>query len=81
MVQLKAAPRGQNDAALAGALKVPPFKIRILRDQARGWESQMLAQAIVVVAQADADIKGQASDAAYALEKLVMAVAGLRKRG
>lgn len=81
MVQLKAASRGQNDAALAGALKVPPFKIRILRDQARGWESEMLAQAIVAVAQADADIKGRASDAAYALEKLVMAVAALRKRG
>ena len=35
-----------------------------------------LARAIRAVAQADADVKGAASDAAYALERLVLTVAG-----
>ncbi len=69
-----------SEAQVASILKVPPFKVRIIRDQARGWESVGLAQAVRLVAHADADVKGQASDAAYALEKLVIAVAGLRTR-
>lgn len=78
LVQFKDA-RGA-DAEIAGRLKVPPFKVRIIRDQARGWELGGLAQAVRLVATADAEIKGQASDAAYALEKLVIGVAGLRRR-
>ena len=37
-----------------------------------------VAHAIIAVAQADADVKGAASDAAYALERMVLRVAGAR---
>ena len=54
------------------------WKIRVLRDQARGWDDLGLARAITAVAQADADVKGAASDAAYALERMVLRVATAR---
>ena len=38
------------------------------------------ARAIRTVAQADADIKGAAGDAAYTLERLVLTITGLRDR-
>jgi DNA polymerase-3 subunit delta len=53
---------------------VPPWKLRVLRDQARCWDERGLAQAITAVAQADADVKGAASDAAYSLERMVLRV-------
>jgi len=57
---------------------VPPWKVRILREQARGWDERGLACAITAVATADADVKGQGSDAAYALERMVLTVCGAR---
>ena len=41
--------------------------------------SHGLARAIRAVAQADADIKGAASDASYTLERLVLTITGLRE--
>lgn len=58
---------------------VPPWKLRILRDQARGWTEPGLARAISAVATADADVKGAASDPAYALERMVLTIAGARR--
>ncbi|MDN5745405.1 MAG: DNA polymerase III subunit delta [Nocardioidaceae bacterium] len=80
LARLVSAPRGMRDADLAREVGVPPWKLRTLRDQARGWTEQGLARAIRAVAQADADVKGAASDAAYALERLVLTIAGLRTR-
>ena len=57
---------------------MPPWKLRILRDQARGWDEPGLARAIRAVAQADADVKGAASDPSYALERMVLTVTGAR---
>lgn len=70
--------RGMRDADLAREAGVPPWKLRTLREQARGWDERGLARAITAVAQADADIKGAASDAAYALERMVLRVTGAR---
>ncbi|HEY9563528.1 MAG TPA: DNA polymerase III subunit delta [Nocardioides sp.] len=72
------APRGMREADLAREVGVPPWKLRTLRDQSRAWSPTGLAEAIRAIAQADADIKGAAHDAAYTLEKLVLTVAGLR---
>lgn len=72
------APRGMREADLAREVGVPPWKLRTLRDQVRGWDEAGLAGAIRAIAQTDADIKGAASDAAYALERMVLTVAGLR---
>lgn len=70
--------RGARDADLAREAGVPPWKLRTLREQARGWDERGLAHAITAVAQADADIKGAASDAAYSLERMVLRVTAAR---
>ena len=67
-----------RDADLAREVGVPPWKIRALRDQAKGWSDDGLVAAIRAVAQADADVKGAASDASYTLERLVLTIAALR---
>lgn len=72
------APRGMREADLAREVGVPPWKLRTLREQSRAWSPAGLAAAIGAIAQADADIKGAAHDAAYTLERLVLTVAGLR---
>ena len=74
------APRGMRDADLAREVGVPPWKVRTIRDQSRGWSEAAIARAIRTVAQADADIKGAAGDASYTLERLVLTVTGLRER-
>jgi DNA polymerase-3 subunit delta len=75
-----AAPRGMRDDDLAREVGVPPWKLRTIRDQSRGWSDGGIARAIRAVARADADIKGQASDPSYTLERLVLTVTGLRER-
>ena len=78
LARLRGAGRGLRDADLAREAGVPPWKLRILREQARGWDDRGLAVAISAVAQADADVKGAGSDAAYALERMVLTVSGAR---
>ncbi|WP_310964188.1 DNA polymerase III subunit delta [Nocardioides terrisoli] len=78
LARLSSARRGIRDADLAQVVGVPPWKLRDLRQQARGWHGDGLARAIRVVARADADIKGQASDPSYALEKMVLDVVASR---
>lgn len=78
LARFKSASRGLREADLAREAGVPPWKLRIIREQARGWDDLGLADAIVAVAQADADVKGAASDAAYALERMVLRVTAAR---
>ena len=63
---------GNRDAGM------PSWKQDSLRKLARGWSPAGLAQAIRAVAQADADLKGAASDPAYTMERLILSVAALR---
>jgi DNA polymerase III subunit delta len=74
LAKVKSASRGLRDADLAREAGVPPWKLRVLRDQARHWDERGLAQAITAVARADADVKGAAADVAYALERMVLRV-------
>lgn len=78
LARYKGAIRGLREADLAREVGVPPWKLRTIRDQSRAWSDAGLSRAIRAVAQADADIKGAASDASYTLERLVLTVAGLR---
>lgn len=71
-------PRGMPEAELAKRAKVPPWKLRTLRQQARGWTPQGLAHAMQVVAETDAMIKGASRDPAYALERAVIEIATAR---
>jgi DNA polymerase III subunit delta len=59
---------------------LPDWKLKEIRAQAQGWTGANVARAVRAVAQADADIKGAASDASYTLERLVLTLAGLRGR-
>lgn len=78
LARYKGAPRGMREAELAREVGVPPWKLRTIRDQSRGWSDDGLAAAIRAVAQADADVKGAAGDASYALERLVLTITDLR---
>ena len=59
---------------------INPYQLKKLPAVARGWDGPSLGSAIRAVAQADADLKGAASDAAYTLERLVLTITGLRTR-
>ncbi len=68
------APGGMREAELAREVGVPPWKLKSLRTQARGWDAASLAVALKTVAAADADVKGAAGDADFALEQAVLAI-------
>ena len=78
VARYRSAPRGMRDADLAREVGVPPWKLRTIREQSRGWSDGGIARAIQAIARADADIKGAASDASYTLERLVLTVTALR---
>ncbi|QGN31756.1 DNA polymerase III subunit delta [Microlunatus sp. Gsoil 973] len=77
---VSAAGGGMRDADLAREIGVPPWKLKTMRSQARGWDERGLAHALRAVATADAEIKGAADDAEYALERVVLAVTQSRTR-
>lgn len=78
LARFSAAPRGLRDNDLAREVGVPPWKLRSIRDQARGWDADGLGRAVRAVAEADAQVKGAASDPSYALERMVLRVTALR---
>ena len=65
---------------LASTLGMPPWKVKKAMAQARGWEPDGLAKAIQLVAAVNADVKGGAADAEYALERTVLALCAARRR-
>ena len=73
-------PRGVSEAELAKRAKVPPWKLRTLRQQARGWSPAGITRAMAVVAETDALIKGAGRDPEYALERAVIEIAQARGR-
>jgi DNA polymerase III subunit delta len=77
--KLITAGNGLRDADLAKEIGVPPWKLKSIRAQARGWEPAGVAHALKVVAAADADVKGAAEDSAFSLERAVLAVSRSRK--
>lgn len=65
---------------LASTLGLPPWKVKKAMAQARGWRPEALTQAIQLVAGLNADVKGAAADAEYALERAVLALCAARRR-
>ncbi|MFD1811218.1 DNA polymerase III subunit delta [Rhodococcus gannanensis] len=63
---------------MASGLGMPPWKVKNAQAQARGWSPETLGVALRVVAQLNADVKGGAADADYAVEYAVGRVAELR---
>ncbi|MGA9376898.1 MAG: DNA polymerase III subunit delta [Mycobacterium sp.] len=66
---------------LAGELGMPPWRIQKAQKQSRRWSRDRVAEALRVVAALNADVKGAAADADYALESAVRKVAELATGG
>lgn len=69
---------GSDAGRLAGELGMPPWKARKALGQARGWRSEGLAEAIQATATVNADVKGAAASASYALERAVERIVAAR---
>lgn len=67
-----------NIGELARTLKLPPWKVKKAQAQSRGWTIEALQQAIGVAAALNADVKGVAASADYALERAVRQLVALR---
>ena len=72
------AARGQSDAAVAAEVGAPPWKVDRVRQQLRGWTPEGVARALAAVAEADAQVKGEGTSAAYALEVAIREIVASR---
>ncbi|MBJ8346828.1 DNA polymerase III subunit delta [Antrihabitans sp. YC2-6] len=63
---------------LAGQLGMPPWKVKKGQAQVRGWSPETINAAMQVVAALNADVKGNAASADYAIERAVEQVLTLR---
>jgi DNA polymerase-3 subunit delta len=70
--------RGLSSATLAAEVGAPPWKIDRVKQQLRGWHPDGIAVALRAVAEADAQIKGDAVSAGYALERAVRRIVAAR---
>ena len=75
LAKVSGANRGVKSFELAGQLGMAPWQIDKARRQLHRWSPGALADAVGVIAKADAEVKGAASDPIYALEKAVTAIA------
>jgi DNA polymerase III subunit delta len=64
---------------LAGLLGMPPWKVRKAQSQVRSWRPESLAVAFDAAAEVNADVKGAAADAGYALERAVLRMCAARE--
>ena len=74
LAKVSGANRGVKSFELAGSLGLAPWQIDKARRQLAGWTPDSLSSAVIALSQADADIKGAASDPIYALERAVIAL-------
>ena len=70
--------RGLSSATLAAEVGAPPWKIDRVKQQLRGWHPDGIAVALQAVAEADAQVKGDAVSAGYALERAVRRIVAAR---
>lgn len=63
-----------SGADLARRIGVPPFKLKEYQRTSRKWQPAGVAAAIGIIAQADADVKGAATNPDYALERMVLGI-------
>lgn len=72
---------GRGDPfAMASDLGMPPWKVKKAQAQSRGWAPASIGTALGVVAALNADVKGAAADADYAVESAVRTIAQLAGR-
>lgn len=71
---------GGDQHRLARELGMPPWKVKKALSQSRGWNGAGVASAMTVVADLNGEVKGQAADANYALERAILRLVELRTR-
>ena len=76
--RVSSAPRGASSMSLAAEVGAPPWKIDAVKRQLRGWQARGIARALHAVAEADAQVKGEATSADYALERAVRRIVASR---
>jgi DNA polymerase III subunit delta len=69
---------GGDPHRIAQQLGMPPWKVRKALGQSRGWRPAALAEAMAVVAEVNADVKGVAADPDYALQRAVLRICAAR---
>ncbi|OEV02718.1 DNA polymerase III subunit delta [Streptomyces oceani] len=74
VAKLASAPSSMGPGDLARELGMPPWKVKTVRQQMRGWSADGVAVALRAVAEADAGVKGGSADPEYALEQAVLTV-------
>ncbi len=70
-------PMSGDPYRLASELGMPPWRVQKAQKQSRRWSRTSVAEAMRLVAALNADVKGAAADADYALESTVRRVAEL----
>jgi DNA polymerase-3 subunit delta len=73
----RVAPLSGDPYRLAAELGMPPWRVQKAQKQSRRWSRATVAEAMRLVATLNADVKGAAADADYALEAAVRKVAEL----
>jgi DNA polymerase III subunit delta len=73
----RVAPLSGDPYRLAAELGMPPWRVQKAQKQSRRWSRASVAEAMRLVAALNADVKGAAADADYALESTVRKVAEL----
>ncbi|MHA6512075.1 DNA polymerase III subunit delta [Tessaracoccus sp. Z1128] len=68
-----------SDADLARQLGLPPWKLKDYARTSRNWQAGGVAEAIRLIAVADGEIKGAATNADFALERMVLGILKLRR--
>jgi DNA polymerase III subunit delta len=76
-----AAARVRDPGTLAAEIGMPPWKVDRVRQQLRGWTAEGVARAHAVVAQADAQVKGEGASPGYALERAITDIVACRSGG
>lgn len=83
LIALSACPPGMNDADIARQIGAPPWKVKQLRPLLRRWQQAQLAEAVTLLADLDARVKGglregeqlDAAQKLHALERDLIALA------
>lgn len=70
---------GGNAQKLAGQLGMPPWLVDKSLKVARRWRGENVSQAVMIIAELDAEVKGQGGDAEYALESAVRKISELAR--
>jgi len=73
----RVAPLSGDPYRLASQLGMPPWRVQKAQKQARRWSRDTVATAVIEVAALNANVKGAAADAGYAMESAVRRVAEL----